>query len=233
MQQKRIYAFLIDFLISSVPAVLLMDMEIFVWKLDFETSIYLPIVVIIGLLIIKDIRKGQSPGKFYIGLVVVNKSGNVVDLILRNMSLILFPAEALVWFIFDKRIGDVLFKTKVEVIDQTTVKRSAELMAGIFVILLVLYLSITNLIGLYIRQKQEYILTEAFVFSSKAIQEKTGEVIRMGKVPRYNISKRNGETNVRIETKIYGKKENVDLIIFLTKKEGEEWVIKDYKYAEK
>ena len=74
---------------------------------------------------------------------------------------------------------------------------------------------------------------EAFVFGSKAIQEKTGEVVRLGKIPRYNISKRNGIMDVRIETKVYGKKENADLIIFLTKNEGENWVVKDFKYAEK
>jgi uncharacterized RDD family membrane protein YckC len=233
MQQKRIYAFLIDLLITTTPAALLMDLGIFVLDLDFETMIYPTLALILILLIIKDIRKGQSPGKYFMGLIVENKSGQAINLILRNTGLILLPVEVLFYFIFDKRIGDILFKTEVIETEQTTIKRSTELMIGIFVILLVLYLSATNLAGLYIRQKQEYILMEAFVFGSKAIQAKTGEIIKMGKIPRYNISKKDGRTNVRIETKIYGKKENADLIIFLTKKEGGEWVVSDYKYAEK
>ncbi|RYU94226.1 RDD family protein [Emticicia agri] len=233
MQQKRLYAFLIDFLIATVPAALLMDVEIFAWKLDFETAIYPPLGLIMILLILKDVRKGQSPGKYFMGLVVENKSGQSANFILRNISLLLLPVEGFIWLVFDKRMGDILCRTEVIAAEQTTIKRSTELLAGIFVILLVLYLSVTNLLGLYIRQKQEYILTEAFVFGSKAIQEKTGEVIKMGKIPRYNISKRDGQTHVRIETKVYGKKENADLIIFLTKKEGGEWVVQDYKYAEK
>lgn len=232
MPQKRIYAFLIDLLISSVPAVILMDLGIFIWKLDFGAIIYPALVLMISLLIIKDIRKGQSPGKYFMGLVVSNKSGKNLNFILRNVSLVLLPVEAFFFFLIDKRIGDILFKTEVITTEQTTIRRSTELIAGIFVILLVLYLSGINLIGLYIRQKQEYILTEAFVFGSKAIQEKTGKIIRMGKIPRYNISKHNGQIDVRIETKVYGKKENADLIIFLTKKEGGEWVVRDYKYAE-
>ncbi|RFS17909.1 RDD family protein [Emticicia sp. C21] len=233
MQQKRIYAFLIDFLIATVPAVLLMDLGIFVWKLGFETMIYPALGLMTVLLIIKDSRKGQSPGKYFMGLTVHSKSGSAISFILRNISLILLPVEVFIFFLLEKRIGDMLFKTDVLSTEQTTIKRSTELFAGIFVILLVLYLSGTNLIALYIRQKQEYILMEAFVIGSKAIQQKTGEIVRMGKIPRYNISKRDGQTNVRIETKVYGKKENADLIIFLTKKEGGEWVVKDYKYAEK
>lgn len=233
MPQKRIYAFLIDFLIAIVPAVLLMDLGIFVWKLEFEIIIYPALALMTALLIIKDSRKGQSLGKYFMGLSVDNKSGKTINYIFRNVSLVLLPLEAFIFFLLDKRIGDILFKTEVVATEQTTMKRGTELIAGIFVILLILYLSGTNLIGLYIRQKQEYILTEAFVFGSKAIQQKTGEIVRMGKIPRYNISKRNGQTDVRIETKVYGKKENADLIIFLTKKEGGEWVVKDFKYAEK
>lgn len=233
MQQKRTYAFLIDLLISTAPAALLMDLGIFVWKLSFETMIYPALILMLILLIIKDIIKGQSPGKYFIGLSVENKSGKPINLILRNISLIVLPADVFFFFLRDKRIGDVLFKTEVLATDQTSMKRGTEMMAGIFVTLMILYVSGVNLIGLYIRQKQEYVLTEAFVAGSKAIQEKTGEVIRMGKIPRYNISKKNGQTNVRIETKVYGKKENADLIIFLEKKDGGEWVVKDYKYAEK
>jgi hypothetical protein len=166
------------------------------------------------------------------GLSINNKSGKTINFVFRNVSLFLLPLEIFIFFLIDKRMGDILFKTEVKETEQTTIKRGTEMIAGIFVILLVLYLSATNLIGLYIRQKQEYILTEAFVFGSKAIQEKTGEIIRMGKIPRYNISKHDGQTDVRIETEVYGKKENADLIIFLTKKEGGEWVVKDFKYAE-
>ncbi|HEY1054635.1 MAG TPA: RDD family protein [Emticicia sp.] len=233
MQQKRIYAFLIDFLIAAVPAVLLMDLEIFVWKLDFETAIYPALVLVIVLLIMKDSRKGQSPGKYFMSLKVENKSGKTANFILHNIGLIVFPLDILSFFVLEKRIGDMPGKTGVVSATQANLKTSVQLLASIFVILLILYLSGINLIGLYIRQKQEYIITEAFVFGSKAIQEKTGEIIRMGKIPRYNISKHDGQTDVRIETKVYGKKENADLIIFLTKKEGGEWVITDYKYAEK
>ncbi len=233
MPQKRIYAFLIDLLISSVPAALLMDLGVFVWKQEFEPMIYPAIALMLILLIMKDIRKGQSPGKYFIGLKINNKSGRPLNLILRNISLILLPVEVFVFFLLDKRIGDVLFKTEVEATEPTTMKRNTELMGILFVSLFILYVSGVNLIGFYVRQKQEYILMEAFVFGSKAIQKKTGEVVRMGKIPRYNLSKKDGKTIVRIETKVFGKKENADLIIFLEKKDGGEWVVKDYRYAEK
>jgi uncharacterized RDD family membrane protein YckC len=233
MPQKRIYAFLIDFLISSVPAVLLLDLSIFVWKQGFETMIYPVLGLMLFLLIIKDVRKGQSPGKYFMGLGIENKTAKPINLILRNISLLVLPLDVFIFFLLDKRIGDILFKTEVLVKEDTTMKRGTELMIGVFVSLLILYLSVTNLLGLYIRQKQEYIIMEAFVSGSKAIQEKTGEVIRTGTLPRYNLSRKDGKTKVRIETKVYGKKENANLIIYLEKKEGGEWVVKDYKYAEK
>lgn len=233
MPQKRIYAFLIDFLISSVPTVLLMDLGIFVWKQSFETIIYPAAGILLLLLILKDIRRGQSPGKYFMGLGIENKTAKPINLILRNISLLVLPLDVFIFFLMDKRIGDVLFKTEVLVKEHTTMKRGTELMIGVFVSVLILYMSVTNLLGLYIRQKQEYIIMEAFVFGSKAIQEKTGEVIRTSTLPRYNLSRKDGKTKVRIETKVYGKKENADLVIFLEKKDDGEWVVEDYRYAVK
>lgn len=259
MQQKRIYAFLIDLLIASVPAFIFMDYSVFVKGISIEPVMYLSIFILIILLIFKDIRKGQSLGKYSMGLRVayrpdtligkykpgkiirkyksdngsiMHKFGKAISLILRNITLLLAPLELLVFLTFDRRIGDFLFRTEVKATEQTTNRSGTPLIAGIFVMLLFLYLSGTNLIGLYIREKPEYILSEAFIYSSKVIKEKTGDVIGLGKIPKYTINNHDGQTDVMIHTKVYGKKENLKLIIFLTKKGEAEWKVTNYKYDE-
>lgn len=233
MPQKRIYAFLIDLLIAAVPTALLTDLAVFVWKVDFNLVLYPAGAVLILLLMLKDIRKGQSPGKYFMNLRVVSKSGNPVNFLLRNIFLAAFPVDVFLFLVLDKRIGDIVFKTEVVANEHTTIKKTTQLMATIFVTLLALYMSAYELGSFYIRQRQEYIIMEAFIQGSKAIQEKTGEVIKLDKNPAFSIKKHKGQIDLRVQTKVYGKKEDVDLIIFMSKKDGGEWAVKDFKYANK
>ena len=233
MPQKRIYAFLIDLLIAAVPTALLTDLAVFVWKVDFNLVLYPAAAILILLLMLKDIRKGQSPGKYFMNLRVVSKSGNPVNFLLRNIFLMALPVDVFLFLVVDKRIGDIVFKTEVVANEHTTIKKTTQLMATIFVTLLALYMSAYELGSFYIRQRQEYIIMEAFIQGSKAIQEKTGEVIKLDKNPAFSIKKQKGQIDLRVQTKVYGKKEDVDLIIFMSKKDGEEWAVKDFKYANK
>lgn len=233
MPQKRIYAFLIDLLIAAVPTALLTDLAVFVWKVDFNLILYPAAAVLILLLMLKDIRKGQSPGKYFMNLEVVSKSGKSLPFLLRNIFLLILPVDIFLFLVLDKRIGDIVFKTAVVANEHTTIKKTTQLMATIFVTLLALYMSAYELGGLYIRQRQEYIIMDAFIHGSKVIQEKTGEIIKLDKNPGFSFKKHKGQIDLRVQTKVYGKKEDVDLIIFMSKKDGEEWAVKDFKYANK
>ena len=231
MKQKRIYALLIDLLIIAVVVLVVLLIGVFVLHTDFLAVFYPAMALGLLLLLLKDLTRGRSPGKYFMGLRIDNVTHQAV-LILRNILLIVFPLEGLVFIFQDNRIGDTLFKTKVVVDEHNTFKRNTEILAGVFIALAFVYLSVMYMAGFYIRQRQEYIITEAFVYGSKAIQERTGKIIKMSKVPNYNVSNKNGEMQVRIITTVYGRKDNAEIEIFLNKNETGEWVVNHYEYKE-
>jgi len=231
MKQKRIYALLIDLLIIAIPFVLALLIGVFVLNKDFLSVFYPAMALGLLLLLLKDLAGGRSLGKYFIGLHIENVTNKSV-LVLRNIPLIVFPLEGIVFLFQDSRIGDTLFKTQVVADEQPTFKRNTELLAGVFIVAAFVYLSVKSLAGHYVRQRQEYILTEAFVYGSKAIQEKTGKIIKMSKVPRYSIKRKEGQTEVRIETTVYGSKDNAKMDIFLKKNEAGEWEVSHYDYKE-
>ncbi|PLK44300.1 hypothetical protein [Emticicia sp. TH156] len=232
MKQKRIYAFLIDLLVIAVPSTLLMVLSVFMLRQDFLPALYGSLALAALLLLLKDLPFGRSPGKYFLGLEISN-GASALRRVWRNMTLIALPIEALAVLIYKKRLGDVLFKTDVVADETSSFNKFTELLAGVFIVLLLVFLQLRNLAGYYIRQRQEYMVAEAFIYGNQAIRQKTGEVVKLSKVPDFNFRKRNGQTELTIELKVYGQKENADLAINLIKKDGGQWVVNDYEIIEK
>ncbi len=114
MKIKRIIAFLIDFSIVCFLYAIV----------SFATPLHDKFLLItFFLLLFKDITfRHASIGKKIMNIEIRrynNKLLNLTTLILRNVFLILWPIEILIFLIYNKSIGDIIFKT--EIIDAKSV----------------------------------------------------------------------------------------------------------------
>ena len=115
---KRIVAFLIDHIIICFAFALLGMVEMFV-KTDFELfwkMYYIFLLVFMFIYFFKDVINGQSIGKRIMKIKVVDLNGNkasLFNLIIRNITILIWPVEALLVLLNKERLGDRLAKTKV------------------------------------------------------------------------------------------------------------------------
>ena len=115
---KRILAFLIDHLIICFTFVLLGMVEMFV-KTDFELFwkiYYIFLLAFMFIYFFKDVINGQSIGKRIMKIKVVDLNCNkpsLFNLIIRNITILIWPVEAIFVLLDKERLGDRLAKTKV------------------------------------------------------------------------------------------------------------------------
>lgn len=128
---ERMTAFIIDFIILScitiIPIVGCIVVMLIIgfeagWTED-EFYYIMPMVIFLTLLIsmttlvlVKDIKNGQSKGKKIMKIAIRNLSNqNQVPtkarLILRNITLIFWPIEIILLLLLNKRIGDMISST--------------------------------------------------------------------------------------------------------------------------
>ena len=84
--------------------------------LEYEDLVFL--VTYCLLILTKDLFFGfrKSIFKSLFGLSIVNTEGTnptIIQLVLRNITLIIYPIEIICVLIFKKRLGDYIFKTDV------------------------------------------------------------------------------------------------------------------------
>jgi uncharacterized RDD family membrane protein YckC len=118
MLGKRILADLIDFFAITTTFTSLSFIGMFYWDFKgmptFMYDIFLFFCIFI--IIIKDIVGGKSIGKRIMKVEVVSTSSsklNIGRLMLRNVTFIIWPIEAIVLLSTRKRIGDIIAKTDV------------------------------------------------------------------------------------------------------------------------
>lgn len=116
--EKRVLAFLIDYgIICILSAVLSLVAMLLQDQSQVITGILTGIVLLLDFVyIFKDVVGGQSIGKRFEKIKVVGKDGNDTDLIrliARNITLVIWPVEAILLILGRERIGDKLAKTKV------------------------------------------------------------------------------------------------------------------------
>lgn len=113
---KRILAFFIDVFVAMILLFVLGLLSNINFPLIMG-KIYAVILIISTFsLYLKDIFRGQSIGKRILKIKVVDfdyNSPNVLQLILRNITLFIWPVEALLFLLDRPRIGDRIAKTKV------------------------------------------------------------------------------------------------------------------------
>ena len=114
---KRILAFLIDYFASMMILALVGFFSFFDFTNRFLGQIYgIVLIFCVFIIYFKDVFAGQSIGKRIMKLKVVcldNKRPNIIVLIIRNITLLIWPIEALLVLLDKPRIGDIIAKTKV------------------------------------------------------------------------------------------------------------------------
>ncbi len=118
---RRIIAFIIDYnLVFLIPMLLLMDREMFLRPSLGRDGLkmLLMFALIPALALLRDlIFYRASIGKLITGIRIVNADGTkrvaVGNIILRNITFFIFPAELIVLLITGRTLGDRMTKTAV------------------------------------------------------------------------------------------------------------------------
>ncbi|MBR5236911.1 MAG: RDD family protein [Clostridia bacterium] len=114
---KRILAFLVDYFASMIILALVGLFSFLNITNRFWSQLYgILLFFCVFIICFKDIFAGQSFGKRIMKLKVVsleNKQPNVLVLLIRNITLLVWPIEVLLVLLDKPRIGDVIAKTKV------------------------------------------------------------------------------------------------------------------------
>ncbi|HAK68278.1 MAG TPA: RDD family protein [Treponema sp.] len=123
MNEKRILAFIIDFLTASIVQAVLMTVLLIVPLTNGTSSIdemFMHTILITSIsvfyLVLRDLLPGGSIGKHITKTRVVTEDGRKASFVkrfLRNIPWILGPVEIFVYLATRKRLGDRLAKTMV------------------------------------------------------------------------------------------------------------------------
>jgi len=114
----RAFAFWIDIAILGAIAALATFVLLLLSGSEMRILIHTITLVLVPLGLLKDMIKGQSPGKFILGIAVRDQENpsqipSAKALFLRNLSLPIWPIDALVLLFTKKRIGDKFAGTNV------------------------------------------------------------------------------------------------------------------------
>jgi uncharacterized RDD family membrane protein YckC len=126
MNNKRIIAWIIDFVITSIIQFILMA-SFLIWPLMNSNGNNAGVFNIVGrqltitfcsilYLIIRDIIGNKSIGKRIMKLKIVDKNNNEANFLkrlFRNITWFLGPVEIIIFFISGERLGDKIMGTKV------------------------------------------------------------------------------------------------------------------------
>lgn len=129
MLQKRILAYLIDCALIVMPLMVFSFIIIFFGEFIDQSVLKRPFYIFYLLSILfcylgllgKDLIGKRSIGKRIMKLTIISEDGSqpkYLQLIIRNLFMLVWPIEALMLFGNKNRIGDKLAKTKVVIYDK-------------------------------------------------------------------------------------------------------------------
>ncbi len=127
--KRRLAAFIIDYLLFMPFYFMIMlftSANIFFktggyLTAEMQTLQNLLLILILIFFMSKDIINGQSIGKRIAKIKIIDNSGENVawwQLILRNITIFIWPLEALLLLLDKERIGDKVARTKVVILDK-------------------------------------------------------------------------------------------------------------------
>ena len=116
--KERIIALLIDALIIMIIGYPIFWIVIPIFNITNDSDYYYGIVNIYFTLLYscKDLLfRNASIGKKFLGLKVIKTNDEIptiIEIYCRNLSTVIAPLELVTLVIFKKRLGDIIFKTK-------------------------------------------------------------------------------------------------------------------------
>lgn len=117
IRKKRFCAFAIDYLLIIVTCYIPFQIIIgFNFNISNE-AFYIYIFSAMLLVILKDyVFRNYSFGKKIMKIQIMKKNNqkpSIAVIVLRNVFLLIWPIEAIMFLIFNERLGDIVFNTKV------------------------------------------------------------------------------------------------------------------------
>lgn len=144
-KKKRVLSFLIDYIIILI----IIDFIMSLWHLNVLDYFYHQQFFVIILYLLKDLLfYNASIGKKICGIEILKEDNSIpstLTLIIRNILLILWPLDFLIVLATDKKICDMIFKTKVVNIKKNKLiiskKNSLIILIVILIMTMLLYYS--------------------------------------------------------------------------------------------
>jgi len=209
----------------------------FATDMDFSGAFNYSIVYsILGLVImtIKDCFKGTSPGKWMLGIKVVDvESGeapSVLKTIVRNLFLIIWPVEffALLFSKDKRRFGDKIANTTVIRIRS---KFSFKRILIITFIAMTLFSSFIFLTGGLLKSDQSYQAAIEYIESNEELLSVTKGIKGYGYLPMGNVQVSNGYGQANLTISVKGNEIDVKVNIYLEKEPGSKWIVRDFEFG--
>ncbi|MDD4689335.1 MAG: RDD family protein [Eubacteriales bacterium] len=122
--KKRLFAFIIDYMFLIIVFVIVNIPQIYVdYVLNgnfFTKAYYITYYIVLSsafaAYICKDVIHGKSIGKRLMKIKVLNQKGenpHIWQLIIRNITILIWPIEFILFALDKRRIGDIIAKTNV------------------------------------------------------------------------------------------------------------------------
>ena len=186
--------------------------------------------------IFRDMIDGASLGKRFLGLKIVgsvdsNKPVSVGKLALRNLFIPLWPLEFLV-LVFssqNRRLGDMLAKTRV-LYSKDSISKKFRL--SVVAIVLVVLVIVFFLVSATVRETPSYKLVSDYVLSDSVLADGIGEIVSVGKYPSLSIKSNPTESISMISFKVSGQNGTRSVRGFLRKTGDSEWKVEKVEYLE-
>lgn len=176
----------------------------------------------------KDSLKGISVGKWIMGIMVrdennQNETPSFGRLFLRNLFIIIWPVEFIVWATNDqkKRLGDKIAKTVVVKNPNKPTKLPRILaLIGVGV---TFFVFVFLFAGSAMKNSDAYKVATKEIELNKEIIAETGGIKGYGMMPTGNVSRSNGQGQAQLEIKVLGNKKDLNVSVYLEKEPNAEW----------
>jgi uncharacterized RDD family membrane protein YckC len=240
-RKSRIFAYIIDYAILNF--IIVAPLIMILMKIGEQENIELTFIaffvslfLFLGLYSFKDAFRGQSIGKWFLGIGVRDEANlseipSVSKLFLRNLTHVLGFIEFLVLAVNKnkQRLGDKLAKTVVVKTKEMSVwKKIVVILSAIILSVAIMFVSIVVMF----KSSEAYKVSEDYLLQDEVINRKAGGIEGFGLFPSGSIQTSNGYGEALLTIKVKGKEKDLYVDVYLTKEPRDEWYVQEAEYYE-
>jgi len=239
-RKRRFVALIIDYYLITFLLVSIIFLFLgpeFIEREDGVSFIFIVLSIPLGLTFYfgKDAINGVSFGKWIMGIVVRKESSSIespslMNLFIRNITLIIWPLEFIV-IIFNKkkqRLGDKIAKTLVYKNPNKTKKLPRIL--SVIGLGIIFFAFILSFVASTLKTSNAYKLAITEIENNNEIKQKVGEIKDYGWMPTGNVNITNGEGTATYDINVIGDKEEMNVQVELIKPKDGNWKITSFNY---